>query len=141
MKVKESGFEFHISKEKKLIIERFHEEVSCELIKKASRAIWSHPDYNKYYNGLADLRGVRVSFGLTDIAELLIFFASNARTVKGKLAILVDEPIATVRGFQFQNKLSGIINAKVFSFSESAADYLGVSTEDLQTEAKEEFHL
>lgn len=119
-------FSYKIVRENRIILERFNSVANLQNVMEASLAIWSDPGYNKNYNGLADLRGCKVEFGLKEIAKLFMFFANNANTAKGRLAILVDNPDATARSYLFQNKLSGILKAKVFSTTESAADFLGV---------------
>lgn len=66
-------FSYKIVRENRIILERFNSVANLQNVMEASLAIWSDPGYNKNFNGLADLRGCKVEFGLKEIAKLFMF--------------------------------------------------------------------
>ncbi len=118
--------EFIVSSEKKLVIERFHNKVSLDLLVNASHAIWNHLDYDIYLKGLADIRGCKIEIGIKDIPQLTAFFFNNAKTAKGFMVILADSQQGIAKSFIFKSKMSKLMNIHITSSLEDAFRNLGI---------------
>jgi hypothetical protein len=125
--------EFIVSSEKKLVIERFHNKVSLDLLVNTSHAIWNHLDYDIYLKGLVDIRGCKIEIGIKDIPQLTAFFFNNAKTTKGFMVILADSQQSIAKSFIFKSKMSKLMNIHITSSLDDAFRNLGIdeSTYDL----------
>jgi len=118
--------EFIVSAEKNLVIERFHNHVSLDLLVKASHAIWSHPNYDINLKGLVDIRNCKIELGLKDIPQLTSFFFKNAKTTKGFMVILADSKLSIAKSFIFKSKMSKLMNIYITNGFEDALRNLGI---------------
>jgi hypothetical protein len=119
--------DFVISTEHQLVIERFNGLVNFELIKKASEAIWAHPNYVATYKGLVDIRGCEVETSIAELSKAAYFFLKNAHTAKGFMVILADSNHSIAKSFIFNYKVSKVMNIHVSSNFDEAMRNLGVT--------------
>jgi hypothetical protein len=68
-----------ISKENKLVIEKFEDEVTFDLIQSASLAIWANSNYDTKHKVLIDIRNCEVKIGFKDIPRMASFFLKTQR--------------------------------------------------------------
>ena len=125
----DSFAEYGISSEHGLILERFYGEITVELVKAASKSIWSQPNYERTHKGLADLRECKFTMSLRDIIKLVLFLAKSEKTATGFFVILVHDSEGVAKSLIFNSRMGSIMNLHVVSHLDSALRHLAISQE------------
>lgn len=106
--------------------------MTLDLVKRASEAIWGHIDYDKYYNGLVDLRQCQFAMPLKDLIKMVAFFSKNKNTSKGFLVILTNDSENIAKSLIFNSKVGALMNIHVAGHIDSALRNLRITKEDYE---------
>ncbi|MEZ4722096.1 MAG: hypothetical protein R2813_09505 [Flavobacteriales bacterium] len=123
------GGDFVVVPEHRLVIERFINVIDLETVQRMSFAIWDHPDYDKYYQGIVDLRDAKMNVSILDMVKLVRFFIKHDQTVRSILVIIANKSSSIAWAFVYKERIASIMNVHVVQSEESATAQLGLSSE------------
>ncbi len=115
-----------ISKENKLVIEKFEDEVTFDLIQSASLAIWANSNYDTKHKVLIDIRNCEVKIGFKDIPRMASFFLKNSKSSVGFAIILANNNQSIAKSFLFKSNVSKLMHLHVMSDFNEALEVLEI---------------
>ncbi len=117
---------YYVSREKRLVLEKFEDEVTFDLIERAALAIWANPDYDKKHKALIDIRNCEVKIGYKDVPRIANFFLRNANSAIGYVIVLANSNQSIAKSFMFKSNVIKLMNIHVMSDFEEALNALQI---------------
>lgn len=105
---------FYIDVDEKVIIEAFYGAVSISGIEKVIPFIYKHPDYNRQFDAIIDLRNANSSFTKQALYDFLKIYAENEDLILGRIAVLVSEPMSAAMATLYDEEMSGYHSLGIF---------------------------
>ena len=118
-------FEYRIIKEHKLIIEVVSGQTTIEGLAQKTSALFSDPDYDPTYVGIADYRKASSQITRAELYGFANFINQSGQFGKAKWALLADDPMVVALSQIFQQRLTGADILGVFNSPEAAAEFVG----------------
>jgi hypothetical protein len=120
-------FLYNIVPSERLIVVRFHGQITEENVIEASQKICRDPRYEHGFDGLVDLAEVTNEITPAHIQELVEYTLSKRKHGHGKWAVLVSTPAATAYAMLYHRQVSDKHPFSIFCSLDGAATFLGKS--------------
>jgi hypothetical protein len=119
-------FEYDISPEKRLIYVVYFGSVTLRSVTQSSRKIWEDPLYDADYRAILDFRKSLLELSPDEMPQLIEFFKSAGSNLRGRLAVVIDQPSGTAFSLMFKQDMQGTTAIEVFSTLEAARKFVGL---------------
>jgi len=117
-------FRYAIDPGRRLVADEFVGEVDYRFILEKTRILWSDPAWNEQYSGLADLSRCSMRMTPDEIRMLFHDVVSDGRNAKGKVALIVNDPLNTALSMLFKNLSTPRYDLSLFHEWESACRFV-----------------
>ncbi|MGJ8653568.1 MAG: hypothetical protein ACSHX8_09880 [Opitutaceae bacterium] len=118
-------FSYQIIKEHKLVVEEVSGRVTLEGLAQKTNSLYSDPDYDPTFVGVADYRLATAQITRTELYGFAKFINGHEQFGQAKWAILADDPMVVAFSQIFQQRMIKTDVIEVFSTPEAAANYIG----------------
>lgn len=119
------AFSYHIDRGQKLIVTCFSGPFDADAFIACIEQLWADPDYDRTFEGFADITLVDPTFNLDDIRRVIAFLRDNRLTNIGRWAVITDTPLAAAGAYFYQKSMATVHHIEVFSTREAACNFLG----------------
>jgi hypothetical protein len=117
-------YRYQIYKTEKMVVMQFSGEAGFSDMVACFNECASDPDYSPSYNGVADIRQLKLAFTVPEIKGLAAYVVANHLS-EGKWAVLVNEPTDTALAFVYAAEVSCQHPISIFYTIEAASNFLG----------------
>ena len=121
--------EYVIYPEQQLVVERFHGRITAAEIEQVTKEVWAEEAYDRSFDGVIDMTGAELDITRPDILALGELLFSAPMASKGRIAIIVDQPVETALSFVFQSDMALKNEIAVFSTWASVRNFLDLPAE------------
>lgn len=118
-------FSYQIIKEHKLVVEVISGKVTLEELADKANALFSEPDYDPTFTGIADYRLASAQISRAELYGFAKFINDHDQFGQAKWAVLADDPMIVAFSQIFQQRMIETDVIEVFSTPEAAAKYIG----------------
>jgi len=118
------NYTYRILAEHKLIIEEVRGEVTVAELAKKADALFSDPNYQNDFTGLADYRGAVSRMTKVELYAFADLINQTNKFGEARWAILADDPIVVALSQLFKQRVKHAENIEVFTTAQAASLYL-----------------